>query len=108
LKLFRRLKRDGALAGAFVINAGRGKLQVDADILAALEEGSLVGVTLDVFPNEPLAADSPLWAHPRVTITPHNAASSDPRALVRTVLDQIARFERGEPLQNLIDRRLGY
>ena len=70
LSLLRRLKRDGAARGAYLINAGRGALQVDADIVAALEEGSLAGVTLDVFPTEPLPATSPLWTHPKVTITP--------------------------------------
>ena len=50
LALMRKLKRDGALGGAFLINAGRGKLQVDADIVAALDEGALAGATLDVFP----------------------------------------------------------
>jgi glyoxylate/hydroxypyruvate reductase len=108
LALLRKLKRDGALGGAFLINAGRGKLQVDADIIAALDEGSLAGATLDVFPTEPLPPDSPLWSHPNITVTPHNAAESDPQALVANVLRQIERFERGLPLENVIDRRLGY
>jgi glyoxylate/hydroxypyruvate reductase A len=108
LAAFRRLKRDGALGGAVLINAGRGALQVDADILAALDQNLLAGATLDVFPTEPLAPDSPLWTHPLVTVTPHNAAESDPRALVTKVLDQIERFERGLPLDNVIDRRAGY
>ena len=108
LSLLRKLKRDGALDGAYLINAGRGPLQIDTDIIAALDEGSLAAATLDVFSTEPLPADSPLWTHPNVTITPHNAAESDPRALIAGVLDQIARFERGDQLQNVIDRRLGY
>ena len=58
LRLFRALKRDGALGGAYLINAGRGKLQVEADILAALDEGALAGATLDVFPVEPLPSDT--------------------------------------------------
>ena len=86
----------------------RGGLQVDADILAALDEGVLAGATLDVFPAEPLPATSPLWTHPKVTITPHNAGDSDPRALAVNVLQQIERFERGEPLANVVDRRAGY
>ncbi|MFL5095110.1 MAG: 2-hydroxyacid dehydrogenase [Xanthobacteraceae bacterium] len=106
--LLHKLKRDGALGSAYLINAGRGALQIDADIIAALDEGSIAAATLDVFATEPLPADSPLWTHPNVTITPHNAAESDPRALLAGLLDQIARFERGEPLQNVIDRRLGY
>jgi glyoxylate/hydroxypyruvate reductase A len=108
LALLRKLKRDGPLGGAHLINAGRGLLQVDADILAALDQGLLASATLDVFPQEPLPSDSPFWQHPRVTITPHNAAVSDPRFLVRNVLAQIDRLERGEPLENTIDRALGY
>ena len=77
-------------------------------ILAALEEGSLAGATLDVFPTEPLPATSPLWTHPSVTITPHNAAASDPRALVANVLRQIDRFEAGAPLEFVVDRSAGY
>jgi glyoxylate/hydroxypyruvate reductase A len=108
LATFRSLKRDGALGAAFVINAGRGALQVDADILAALDQGLIAGATLDVFPTEPLRPDSPLWTHPQVTITPHNAAASDPRALVALVVRQIERFEQGVPLENVIDRSVGY
>jgi len=107
-KLFARLKRDGAAGGAFLINAGRGPLQVDADILAALDDGTLAGATLDVFPHEPLPADSPMWGHPKVTVTPHNAGDILPGLLAAQVLRQIARLERGEPLENLVDRRRGY
>jgi glyoxylate/hydroxypyruvate reductase A len=108
LELFRTLKRDGAAGGAFLINAGRGVLQNDDDILAALEEGSLAGATLDVFPAEPLPATSPLWSHPAVTVTPHNAAASDPGALVANILRQIDRCEAGLPLEHVIDRAAGY
>jgi glyoxylate/hydroxypyruvate reductase len=108
LTLLRKLKRDGALGGAYLINAGRGMLQVDADILAALEEGTLAGASLDVFPTEPLPRESPMWAHPNVIITPHNAGVSDPRALARNVLTQIERFERGLPLQHVVDPAAGY
>jgi glyoxylate/hydroxypyruvate reductase len=108
LHLLRKLKRDGALGGAYLINAGRGKLQVDADIVAAIDEGSLAGATLDVFQIEPLSKESPLWSHPKVTITPHNAAASVPRTLVNNVLTQIERYEAGHPLDNLVNRDLGY
>jgi glyoxylate/hydroxypyruvate reductase A len=108
LKLIRKLKRDGAAAGAYLINAARGALHVDADILAALEDGSLAGATLDVFAREPPPAASPLWRHPKVTITPHNAATSDPRALVANVLRQIERLEQGLPLEHVVDRACGY
>jgi glyoxylate/hydroxypyruvate reductase A len=108
LPLLRKLKRDGPLGGAYLINAGRGRLQVDADILAALDEGTLAGATLDVFPTEPLPKDSPLWSHSKVTVTPHNAAASDPRAIVRNVLAQVERMEQGLPLENVVDRKAGY
>ena len=108
LDLIRKLKRDGGAGGAYMINAGRGALQVDADILSALHEGSLAGATLDVFPTEPLPAASPLWAHPQVTVTPHNAAASDPGALVANILQQIERVETGLPLEHVIDRASGY
>jgi glyoxylate/hydroxypyruvate reductase A len=108
LRLLRKLKRDGALGGAYLINAARGALQVEADILAAIDEGSLAGATLDVFTREPLPAASPLWRHPKVTITPHNAATSDPRAFAANVLRQIERSETGLPFEHVVDRARGY
>ena len=108
LGLFRKLRRDGAAGGAFLINAGRGLLQVDADIVTALDEGALAGCTLDVFPQEPLPPDSPLWTHPRVTITPHNAGDISPRAYAPHLIAQIERFEHGLPLENIVDRVRGY
>jgi glyoxylate/hydroxypyruvate reductase len=108
LDLLRKLRKHGALQGAYLINAGRGALQIDADILAALEEGALAGAILDVFPTEPLPIESPLWGHPKVTITPHNAAQAVPQTLAISVLQQIDRMELGHPLQNTIDRTIGY
>ena len=106
--LLRGLRRDNALGGAVLVNAGRGKLQKEADILRALDDGTLKEASLDVFEEEPLPRTSPLWAHPRVFVTPHAAATSDPEHLAPLMLEQIARFERGEPLDNLVDRQAGY
>jgi glyoxylate/hydroxypyruvate reductase len=103
-----RQGRDERLPGPVLINAGRGGLQVDADIVASLEAGELYAATLDVFEAEPLPHSSPLWSHPRVVVTPHNAAESSPAAIVRYALRQIAAQSRGEPLQNVVDRRRGY
>ncbi len=106
--LFRRLAQGGRLGGPVLLNPGRGGLQVEADILAALDEGSLAAASLDVFETEPLPASSPLWAHPRITITPHNAAVSDPDAISRYIVGQIVEREAGRPLRNLVDRTAGY
>jgi glyoxylate/hydroxypyruvate reductase A len=107
-KLIGKLSRKGPLGAPVIINAGRGKQQVEADILAALDAGELLAVTLDVFENEPLPQDSPLWTHPRVTVTPHTAADSEPEAICAYVARQIQRFEAGQPLENLVDRQRGY
>lgn len=107
-KLIAGLARNGRLGGPFLINAGRGGLQVEADILAALEAGTLKGATLDVFETEPLPADSPLWSHPNVTVTPHNAAMSEPEAVAGLIAAQIRRMQAGEPLEHIVDPARGY
>ncbi|MCB8821723.1 2-hydroxyacid dehydrogenase [Microvirga rosea] len=106
--LFAKLARDGQLGGPILINVGRGGLQVESDILAALDRGILKAATLDVFQVEPLPTDSPLWTHPRVTVTPHNSAVSDPDKTARYIAQQIRRHEAGEPFQNIVERSRGY
>jgi glyoxylate/hydroxypyruvate reductase A len=101
--LFARLKQGGRLGGPVLINAGRGGLQVEADILAALDSGILKAASLDVFEREPLPADSRLWTHPSVIVSPHNSAISAPEAIVAGIARQIEAFERGEPLRNVVD-----
>ncbi len=108
LPLFAKLARDGAGRGPVLINAGRGGLQVEADIVAALEEGGLGGASLDVFEREPLDPASPLWRMNNVVITPHVAATSEPAALVPEILAQIRACEAGEALANLVDRNAAY
>jgi glyoxylate/hydroxypyruvate reductase A len=106
--LFEKLARDGKLGGPILINAGRGKLQVETDILSCLDDGTLMAATLDVFETEPLPEDSPLWTHPCVTITPHNSATSEPEATARYITQQIRRHEAGEAFENVVDRARGY
>lgn len=100
--------RSALLPGPVLINAGRGGVQVDADILAALDAGELYAASLDVFETEPLPAASRLWSHPRVVVTPHNAAESSPAAIARYALAQMRAHRNGEALANLVDRSRGY
>ncbi len=105
-QLIAGLATDGI--GPILINAGRGGLQNEKDILDALRSGDLKGASLDVFNTEPLPQDSSLWAAPNLIITPHCAAVSEPMAVSRYVMGQLAAYERGEALANLVDRDLGY
>ena len=106
--LFAQMKRGGPLGGPVLINAGRGGLQVETDILAALDSGALTGASLDVFEREPLPASSRLWTHPAVYVSPHNAAISALPAVAGAIARQIEAYERGEPLENAVDRQRGY
>ena len=106
--LLNELRRRNGLGGAVLINAGRGRLQRDADIARALDDGTLKEASLDVFETEPLPQESPLWEHPKVFVTPHAAATSDPDHLVGPMLDQMDACARGEPLKNVVDRTAGY
>ena len=103
-----KLSRRGPFGAPIIINAGRGRQQVANDILACLEAGELYAATLDVFAVEPMPADDPLWVHPRVTVTPHIAADSDPEVICAYVYAQIRRHQEGKPLVNLVDRVTGY
>ncbi len=107
-RLFQSLARDGRLGAPVLINAGRGGLQNEADILACLDDGTLGAATLDVFHEEPMSASSPFWRHPNVTVTPHNAADSDAEAISDYIVAQIRSYEAGQLLQNVVDRAKGY
>jgi glyoxylate/hydroxypyruvate reductase A len=107
-EFFGKLRRGGALGRPIFINAGRGGSQVEGDLFVALKDGTLGGASLDVFEIEPLSGDSPLWRMDNVIITPHAAGASDVKALFRHVEEQIARLEKGEKLQYVVDRITGY
>lgn len=95
-------------AGAVLINAARGGHLVEADLLAALDDGWLAGATLDVFGSEPLPVDHPFWDHPAIEVTPHVAAVTHPRTAVRQITTNIRNFIAGRALEGLVDRRRGY
>jgi glyoxylate/hydroxypyruvate reductase A len=107
MPLFEKLTPGGA-GLPVLINAGRGGLQVEADIVKAIERGVLAGASLDVFEREPLDPASALWGLENVIITPHAAAWSSPAELVPPMLRQMDAFEAGKPLVNVVDRARGY
>jgi len=94
--------------GAGVVNAGRGPQLVLADLIAALDAGHLHGAFLDVFDPEPPPADHAVWRHPRIIMTPHNAAFDTKRERARYVANAILAHERGEDLPNLYQAQRGY
>lgn len=89
------------------MNVARGAHVKEADLIRALDEDQLCGACLDVFQREPLEASSPLWNHPKVTITPH-VASFWVDSGIDQAADLCGQVARGEPLSNKIDLELGY
>jgi glyoxylate/hydroxypyruvate reductase A len=102
-KTFASLPND-----ACIINAARGGHVVEDDLIRALDSGHLRGATLDVFSAEPLPATSPLWSHPKVVMTAHSAAFTDPESFMRQVAATIRRMDDGLPPENLVDFARGY
>jgi glyoxylate/hydroxypyruvate reductase A len=98
-----KIRKDGCL-----INVARGGHVVIPDLLALLDSGHLAHAYLDVFEPEPLPADSPLWTHPGITVTPHIAALSEPRTSVGKVAENIECIRRGELPPNTVDFAAGY
>jgi len=94
--------------GAALVNAARGAHLVEEDLLAALASGQISAAVLDVFREEPLPVDHPFWHHPRVVVTPHIAAFTNPATASPIILDNIRRFEEGRPLLNRVDPARGY
>lgn len=94
--------------GAAILNPGRGPLIDDTALLAALDSGQVGHATLDVFRIEPLPADHPYWAHPKVTVTPHIASETRAETASEVIAENIRRDQAGAPLLYLVDRKLGY
>lgn len=97
-RLFERLPR-----GAALVNCGRGRHLVEADLLAALASGQLGAAVLDVFRDEPLAPNHPFWRHERILVTPHVAASTNPATAALAVVDNLRRLAEGRPLANRVE-----
>jgi glyoxylate/hydroxypyruvate reductase A len=94
--------------GTYLINVARGKHQNEADIIAAIDSGQLSGAFLDVFEQEPLPKESPIWNHPKIQFTPHIASITNPEAAIPQIVDNYHRAMIGENLLNLVDREKGY
>jgi phosphoglycerate dehydrogenase-like enzyme len=95
---------------AHIYNVGRGASINAESLLRALQEGWIAGAGLDVTDPEPLPAESPLWTLPNVILSQHTSGSSPHNAdrITAIFLDNLARFRRGEPLRNVVDKTLGY
>lgn len=95
---------------AVVINVGRGPVIDQSALTRALREGRIRGAGLDVFEQEPLPAGDPLWQMPNVLVSPHTADHTRDwiDAAMRFFLCQYERFRKGEPLENVVNKRLGY
>jgi glyoxylate/hydroxypyruvate reductase A len=91
-----------------LINGGRGRHIVDADVLASLDAGHLRAAVLDVFRTEPLPADDPLWRHPGVYLSPHVAAPTHAGSAVDAIVANLSGYEAGQPLQHVVDLARGY
>jgi glyoxylate/hydroxypyruvate reductase len=94
--------------GALVINAARGDQLDSGALVSLLDDGWLEAAWLDVFASEPLPADSPLWRHPRVRITPHVAALTPIAPAVEQIAANLRRLLAGEPMRCMVDRVRGY
>jgi phosphoglycerate dehydrogenase-like enzyme len=104
-QMFARMKRS-----AYFINVARGGAVVTADLIAALEAGTIAGAGLDVTDPEPLPADHPLWKARNVIITPHVAGSTDIgiEAQLRVVRENVRRYVAGERMLSVVDVERAY
>ena len=94
--------------GACLVNAARGGHLVEEDLLELLGTGQIAEATLDVFREEPLPAGHPFWDHPRITVTPHEAAITPAETAAETIAENIRKIERGEAPSPVVDFTLGY
>lgn len=96
--------------GAYFFNVGRGQSVVQADLVAALQDGRLAGAGLDVTDPEPLPADSPLWKMQNVILTPHVSARSDLGNEARSLIaiENLRRYVAGEKMLSVVDTGKGY
>jgi glyoxylate/hydroxypyruvate reductase A len=93
---------------AYLINVGRGQVVVEDDLVDVLQSGHLQGAILDVFEQEPLPKESPLWELPNVYVTPHLSGISTPERVGDFFLENLKRYMTGKALKGIVDRKAGY
>jgi phosphoglycerate dehydrogenase-like enzyme len=95
---------------AVLVNVARGQLVNETALADALARGAIAGAALDVFDDEPLEANSPLWETPNLLITPHVAGNRPDYwdAALAIFLENLRRYRAGEPLLNVVDKEAGY
>lgn len=103
IALFARLN-----CGAYIINIARGAHLIERDLLDAMAQGHIAAATLDVCRQEPLPRDHPFWSAPRITLTPHIAATTLPPLAMDSIADNIRRIEAGQTPLGRVDRPNGY
>ena len=94
--------------GAILINAGRGGLIEDNDLLKALDSGKISRCTLDVFDEEPLPKEHPFWFHDKVTVTPHISAPTRLQSSIKSILKNIGRIKKGLQPNGLVQKERFY
>ena len=95
-------------SGGYVINVARGAQLVDEDLLTLLDNGQLLGATLDVFRAEPLPSEHPFWHNPKITITPHTSARTLRDQSIAQIAGKIRALEAGHSIVGIVDRVRGY
>lgn len=110
VRLIGRAELDAMKTTAYLINVSRGKVVDEAVLIEALAGGRIAGACLDVFEQEPLPAESPLWGMENVIVTPHVAGSHEryEERAVELLCENLRRFLAGQPLLNLVDKVRGY
>lgn len=103
LELFKKLKEP-----RYLINVGRGQHLIEEDLIYAIDTGVLAGAWLDVFEEEPLPSNHLFWNRPKIMITPHIAAITDPKEAAEQIIENYKRSLSGMEMVNSVEKEKGY
>ena len=93
---------------SYIINIARGALIKERELISALEKGYIKGAVLDVFEEEPLPKENPLWNMDNVIVCPHHSGPSQPEEMIKYFIENLRRFECEEPLDGMVNLKKGY